>query len=85
MTGFASEFITLLASTVYDLLDSIKLPGTNYTILLVLLSVAFFKAAVVIIKGLTGTGISLAGRGFRQRGGNNKSYKISNERKGDTK
>lgn len=60
-------------------------PGFRFTIGQVFLAVMVSLGALTMIAKMTGVSVLGSARGFLPNGGNNRTIKVSKERKGDTK
>lgn len=76
--------ITTLFSGWYDLLTSVKFPGTNFSIFSLLMITLFVSICISLVLSLIGYGGLVMSRG-EQKGGNNKRLSLPEARKEDTK
>lgn len=86
MSSEMREIISALASNVFNLLTSVKFPGTSYSIFGLLMAstgVIVVVATIRMFFGLMSIDPTPRVKGT-QRGGNNKRIKVSEERKDDT-
>ena len=77
------EVISALFSNTWNFISSISVPGFAFTF-----GAVFYRLRIYSIKVLTaifGIGIGTVSTSMKQKGGNNRNYKIANERQGDSK
>lgn len=89
MTGYATEFFTMMFQKLYLLFNSVVFPGTSFTVFGVIVVIGFLRLVIGIIRMVFGFEFSviradaMSMRLNEYNGGNNRNIKISDERRND--
>lgn len=81
------DVISGLMSNTYRLLTNVAFPGTNYSIMGLMILTVILCFLIGIVRYIFGFSFGEVEHSYRSaiRGGNNRKIKVSNERKGDTR